>query len=138
MHGYRVITTNEVAPEETSVMLPGMGANMTLITCTPHGTVRNRRVVKLKLAEEVDHQASYIKLAQQIDTTKRASIQRYLSDIDSNDMSQKGKNLELQELWSKLNTLEQSSDQAQTALLINYTRSEIVDLYDGGRNPKQL
>lgn len=139
MYEYRVVITNEVDPEETSVMLPGMGANMTLITCTPHGTIRNRRVVKLKLAEELAHQESYIKLSQHIDVSKRASIQKHLTDIENDEsLTQEQKNLKLQDLRSTLNTLEHTTHQAQAASLIDYTRSEVLDIYDGGRNAQQL
>ena len=135
MYDYRVVVSQQIDIQDTSVMLPGMGANMTLIT---NGLSGHRNVVKLKLTQEIDHHDVYLKLARNISTNQKFIVQKQLTDIVYNQhLTQDQKNSKLQQMWSIVDTLQQSSHQTWYQVFAEYVKSEIIDLYDGGFDPIQ-
>jgi hypothetical protein len=110
---------------------------MTLVTCTPHGTIHNRRVVKLKVADEIDHEKQYTLLGKDLSFETKGAIQMYLYTIDKNtSLSQSQKDQKIQELRSRIEDMDIQGNYETS--LVEYIKSESLDIYGGGRNPNTL
>jgi LPXTG-site transpeptidase (sortase) family protein len=133
VYEYRAISANQVKADEVSVLSSKPWANMTLITCSLWDFATKRRVVRLKLKNEIQHYQKYIKLSHRIDDDKKITIKNYINDIDNSDLTQAQKNKKLTELRYRTEQNQKENPSTENIELTKYVKNEIAIVYNGWR-----
>ncbi|MFK7779798.1 MAG: sortase, partial [Candidatus Gracilibacteria bacterium] len=125
---YRVEKSFETEPTNVGIMNPGMGSNLTLITCTPIGGIEGRWVVQAKFVNEDKAELEKYLYGESVAAKYRIAISRIINRVEALD-NEKREQFTL-EIFSKIEDLEQSiQGNIDISNMLNYFKLQLAISY---------